>query len=125
MISRNIHHPGYPFGREYSRTRAMPTDTTSDWAALVALEGSQVVEGLLLVQLSRDLLDKSRQVGAILLWLGPLGPRQDLLLDIKLHRTADSVDAVGSLPLVKALNGELDGLFLLLQKVIGTRKGGY
>ncbi len=87
---------------------------------LVLLEDGQGVEGVLLPGLLLQLLEDGRQVGVILLGLGPLGLGQDLLLQAELGGAADAVDAVVVLLGVQAADGLEDRLVLLEDQVVGA-----
>lgn len=87
---------------------------------LVALVDGQGVEGILLLQLGLDELDEGHEVGRILLGLGPLLLRQQLVGDATLDGAADAEDAVVAFLLAETLEGGLDLGALFGDEIIGT-----
>lgn len=89
----------------------------------MALVDGKGVEGLPLLVLGLDHLDEGRQVGGVLLGLGPLGLGQQLVGDAQLDGAADAEDAVVAVLLGHAGQGGLDGRALLGDQVVGSVSG--
>lgn len=87
---------------------------------LVALVDGQGVEGILLLQLGLDELDEGHKVRRVLLRLGPLLLRQQLVGDATLDGAADAEDAVVAFLFAETLKGGLDLGALFGDEIIGT-----
>ena len=83
------------------------------------LENGHGVEGVLLLELGLELLEDGRQVGHVLLGLGPLMLGQELVLQAELGRAADPVNAVVALLGRQPAERLEDRLVLLEDQVIG------
>ena len=91
---------------------------------LVVLEDGQRIELLPLAGLGLNGGQKGAEVGLVLLGLGPVGAREDLLLQRELGGAAQAEDAVVALAGREALQGLLHVLVLLRDEVVGAARSG-
>ena len=84
------------------------------------LDDGHGVEGVLLSLLGVDLADEIDQVRLVVLGLGPLALGQQLVRQAQLLGAADAEDTVVVGRGRQALEGELDGVALFGDQVIGS-----